>query len=404
MSEENKCSASNCPQTDTNEPVSCHTCKIKLHLSCADIIQTPKKIFVAKNIVFICNSCIDSGPSSPKRKTSLSQSTLHSAGGVFSLQKSISSPSLVDRKTKKITPDEIKEIKEIKEMVKSLSVDLKQNTSTLAELKTNVGTMHETIHTNNTAVSSLESTVKLVEKNAASYASVAGQNNRPIKNQREKVSSNETTTTTNVNKPNAVQQTRTIDMETKLAIKGRKLTAGACKATSNCLGSAIKPKNAPNLKPERVLLPKSIYVSRLETTVKSDDVVNHIKQQIPDLNLKHVSAHMLVVKDKSLDELTFISFRLRCTDELFDQLRSPDFWPEHVLIGDFVEKPHKVQLGDFIAHKIDASTNSNVPDNPMATTSAQLGSAPVQSQSKNDLLQTDLAAVDQSIEMIEADK
>lgn len=308
MSEENKCSASNCPQTDPNEPVSCHTCKIKLHLSCADIIQTPKKIFVAKNIVFICNSCIDSGPSSPKRKTSLSQSTLHSAGGVFSLQKSISSPSLVDRKTKKITPDEIKEIKEIKEMVKSLSVDLKQNTSTLAELKTNVGTMHETIHTNNTAVSSLESTVKLVEKNAASYASVAGQNNRPIKNQREKVSSNETTTTTNVNKPNAVQQTRTIDMETKLAIKGRKLTAGACKATSNCLGSAIKPKNAPNLKPERVLLPKSIYVSRLETTVKSDDVVNHIKQQIPDLNLKHVSAHMLVVKDKSLDELTPMNY------------------------------------------------------------------------------------------------
>lgn len=56
-------------------------------------------------------------------------------------------------------------------------------------------------------------------------------------------------------------------------IKGRKLTAGACKPTSNCLGSAVKPKNGQNLKP--VLLPKSIYVSRLETTVKSDDIVNH---------------------------------------------------------------------------------------------------------------------------------
>lgn len=68
----------------------------------------------------------------------------------------------------------------------------------------------------------------------ASYASVAGESKRPQKINRENVSSNETATA-NVNKPNAVQQTRTIDMETKLAIKGRKLTAGACEIISNCL-------------------------------------------------------------------------------------------------------------------------------------------------------------------------
>lgn len=367
-----KCSASHCLQTDPNEPVPCHICKTKWHLSCSDIIESPKKIFVTRNIVFLCNSCIESDPVSPKRKGALVQSSFNTFSGGFSLQKSVSSSSLTEKKQKNKTSDEIKDMKEV---VKSLSFEIKQSTSTLAELKNSINTMHQTIQKNDTTVSSLESTMKSVGQNAATYASVTGQTNRP------QISGIKTaTTTTNVNEPNAVQQARVLDMDTKLAIKGRKLTAGACKITSHSLGSAVKPKNALGTKPERIILPKSIYVSRLETTVTSDDVVNYIKQQIPEINVKHISAHMLVVKDKNLEELTFISFRLRCTDELFEQLRSADFWPEHVSIGDFVDKPRTVQLGDFITSKINTLTNPTVPDNPeqQATTSAQPNS------SKND--------------------
>lgn len=61
---------------------------VKFHLWCADIIESPKKIFVTKNIVFLCNTCIDSDQTSPKRKPSNVQSSSNTFGGGVSLQRS----------------------------------------------------------------------------------------------------------------------------------------------------------------------------------------------------------------------------------------------------------------------------------------------------------------------------
>lgn len=94
---------------------------------------------------------------------------------------------------------------------------------------------------------------------------------------------------------------------------------------------------------------KFIYVSRLKPNVSEQMILPYVKSKIPDLNENDFSLMMLVKKDQKLDELTFISYRFGCTNELFDKLIDPSFWPPHMMIGEFIERSREEQneLGDF---------------------------------------------------------
>ncbi|RYE24259.1 MAG: hypothetical protein EOP45_06000 [Sphingobacteriaceae bacterium] len=360
-----KCSSVDCLGTDPNTPVSCYGCKMKIHLSCADIIDPPKKIFITKNIVFVCNTCLSTGQQSPKRKqTTFIQASLGSVGGGIGLQRS---NSLTQINTKSTKTNELKELKELKATIKSLESEIKRNTDVLGELKSNVNVMHGSVEKQSSTVVSLESTVKATERDLNSFASIVGCSNQPQKFRKIETTTSvpnkqKTTTTTATAAPSKSTESRprSLDDKTKAAIKSRKLTSGNNTIASHGLGSAVAPKTAPaKPKPVRIELPNSIYVSRLETSVTSENLIGYIKQQIPSLNIKHVAAHILVPKDKELESLSFVSFRLRCTNDLFDQLSSPDFWPNHVCIGEFVEKPKQRTFGDFVLDKSNEVNNSN---------------------------------------------
>lgn len=99
-------------------------------------------------------------------------------------------------------------------------------------------------------------------------------------------------------------------------------------------------------------LTKLIYISRLQTNVTADKITCYIKTKVPDLDEKNILLRMLVKKDQNLEELTFISFRLSCTEELYTKLIDSSFWPHHVMIGEFIERERKQNnLGDFIVTK-----------------------------------------------------
>lgn len=53
---------------------------------------------------------------------------------------------------------------------------------------------------------------------------------------------------------------------------------------------------------------------------------------------------MLVKKDQKLEDLTFISYRILCTENLYERLINSSFWPSHVFIGDFVERPRPSRI------------------------------------------------------------
>lgn len=50
---------------------------------------------------------------------------------------------------------------------------------------------------------------------------------------------------------------------------------------------------------------------------------------------------MLVKKDQKVEDLTFISYRLLCNDLYYEKFIDSAFWPSHVMIGEFIEKPRK---------------------------------------------------------------
>lgn len=388
-----KCYSLNCIGTDSTQPVICYCCKNGFHLGCMQIIQSAKNIFVTKNIVFMCDSCLNNGPLSPKRKQSTStftQATINTDEGGFSLKRAVSSPQIAVRKK---TDD----MKELKETIKSLENEIKRNTSVLGELHSSFGLMQGSVEKQQTTVTQLESTVK------KSFADVVGPSGMPLKSRiltdKPSSSSQQTTTTktTSSNKKSTDTRPRSVDEKTKTAIKNRKLMSGN-KAVAHEFGVATtQMANKP--KPARIELPNSIHVSRCKIDFTAENLVAYIKEQMPSLNTKHVAAHILIPKGKELENLSFVSFRLRCTAELFDQLSSPDFWPSSVFIGEFYDKPKQRKFGDFVQEKIDMLNKS---------TNGESNEPEIHTDSKNETANTaatdNVTIMDTSMELTNAEK
>lgn len=79
---EQRCSKEGCPTQNTAEDrtVSCHRCKSLIHLTCYGINKPAEEIFITKNVVILCNECVQAefNPPSPKRKTTVPSSKLDS--------------------------------------------------------------------------------------------------------------------------------------------------------------------------------------------------------------------------------------------------------------------------------------------------------------------------------------
>ena len=102
---------------------------------------------------------------------------------------------------------------------------------------------------------------------------------------------------------------------------------------------------------KRLSLSRSIYVSRLQPNVTTDNIISFIKNKIPDLDSNDVHLRLLVKKDRNVEDLNFVSYRLGCTEILYTQLMNPAFWPSHVMIRDFVERQSEKQasVDDFLS-------------------------------------------------------
>lgn len=72
MQSQTKMCDSSCPTEHSHDKfnIHCRKCAQLFHLPCVDIIQPKEKIFVNKNVVFLCDSCLTDIDSikSPKRK------------------------------------------------------------------------------------------------------------------------------------------------------------------------------------------------------------------------------------------------------------------------------------------------------------------------------------------------
>lgn len=114
--------------------------------------------------------------------------------------------------------------------------------------------------------------------------------------------------------------------ELNIAVKKRQLIAG--NSSKSGLGNAVSLSKPPTVKTQRPEW-KSIYVSRIENTVTADDLVEYIKQNIPDVNENDFNVRILVKKDQQIEKLSFVSFRVSSIPDLYVKIFDSSFWPYH---------------------------------------------------------------------------
>lgn len=331
MSTLRKCTADGCPSEKVLASclASCYSCGSKSHLPCYDIIQKANQVFISPNIVFICDECITD-------KSPISNTPLRP---VDNAKKGTTKKDKDDQTAKALH---------------ELTSQIAKNTDQLLVLKQCVTQMDTTVQ--ETAKKHHESYANFI---TTSQNGLNVPSTQPVVHGKQNVTME--TVSTDTQKRNL---DRALDAAKKLAVKNRHLMSGSADSSDHGLGNAEqlharKSHSSKLNRPELVSLPKSIYVLQLETCIRKENIVIHIKNRIPSVE-NHFSVCCLVKQGQNLSELTFISFRVACTEQLYETM-TMSFWPSHVMIGDFIEdrKPKKKPFGDFVSSKIDELTNKS---------------------------------------------
>lgn len=343
----------NCPAENVNDKYSieCRQCKHLFHLPCYDIVHPREKLFVSKNVVFICDGClesIDSGKS-PKRKI---PSALNDTPKSVRQTKLVSDASgKISMSASNVSDDKSRNSKlsnEVKVMISNLAKKLDENTKQLSEntgvvskLKKSVESVHDTVlNGNKTSESQNRSGVP----SQKTFAKILQQNQQtPNATQTQRNITPKSTIRPKLNSDRDAGREKANELIVKMAMKKRTLKVGTSSSVQHSLGKVVAVQNQ---RPKKIW--KSLYITRVSTDVNCDQIVNYIKGKIPDVNQDDIKVHMLVKRDQPLEKLTFISFRVACIDTLYGKLDDASFWPPHVMIGDFVERPRKPKMGDFI--------------------------------------------------------
>lgn len=352
MNKVSPCSRDDCPPSHIvkDRTVNCGKCGALIHLMCIGISISAKEILVSRNVIVVCNACVidfsvpvsslEDVPTSPNvsltsKSTAAPMASRHSK--ISSVSKSQTGQRSILDFARPTFSDEFKaeEIMTILSEIKSSVTEHRKETKSLAAILTenrqlpvndsvNASRKPLDFHGDKLYSSVLANNVT-VESNFPSLNSV----------KRKRQSSSSFT-------PKRIRRDPKVAAQKGLFVN-RMLTSGTNAKSNHGLGSPVRAR------PNKSAFTKSVYVSKLKPDVTEEAIVSYLKSNIPDIKDDMFALRLLVKKDQKVDQLNFISFRLSCTDSLFNQLIDPSFWPSHVMIGEFVEKRKQIKFGDFLA-------------------------------------------------------
>lgn len=322
MSGHKKCSRDDCPPAHTHKEhtTTCGKCGDTLHLMCIGINEKVCTVLIHPNLRLLCNGCSSgSSTTAANKSVMLKQSKL--------LLKPQASPNT------------------------SSSVLSTQDNGELLQLLEKI---HHVVSDTNTKVTSH------VTASSKSYADILkdvkelNTNTKTVVSRNERSSFAAVTARRNGAFPSLGGQTpkRRRESSPPKKFTGRTLLAGTATVAEHGLGDSVpmaKVQSQSKSKNMYAHLTKSIYVSRLQTSVTEEKINAYIRTRLPSITSTDISLRLLVKKDAKLDELSFVSYRLACTESLYEQFMHPSFWPAHVMIGEFIERERPAaKISDLI--------------------------------------------------------
>lgn len=303
----------------------CFVCKSIVHLMCIGISVTSEEVLWDKHIKIVCDQCLlrEFSPD-PKRKTTQRNSAKSLQSTVTSHSQPITN---FTTPTQRITSQNNQQITEI---LQSIQRTVIENNKNLTEIKNNMDISGKNINE--------------IKKTNITFADI-------IKSQQKEIPMNLRNQAATLSNKLATPKRTKITRESDL-LSGTN--------ASDELGNAVVIKTTTKYQQ----LPKAIYVSRLQTSVDVNKMSSYISKQLPDIKKEDFSLRLLVKADQKLEDLNFVSFRLSCTNELYDLLSKPDFWPKHVFIGEFITRNKSNEAANIATPtQIQSKSTVNTPSN-----------------------------------------
>lgn len=284
--------------------ISCHICRAKIHLICANIDEKQCNLFKEnKNIVFNCNDC------------------LKASSEMISLISSISS-ELRELKNPIVSTmrEDVKEIKlRFDELTKNLEQSYKQKKQFSKFVVDNSKTQHSAANqrSNNDSVlvhGSSEVDKQYVDDACSSLMSA----------------------------PTAVSQVRSNMYETD--DQENNWTKVRRRRRRNRV-IVVGDKDTDDL--DVVARKKYLHLSSFKPTVTADKIIEYIEKN-SEIGKQHLECTRLVKKDVDESSLKFVNFKLGVSSCFYDDIIKSNFWPVDIKLRPFVFYPRKpVELPDL---------------------------------------------------------
>lgn len=94
---------------------------------------------------------------------------------------------------------------------------------------------------------------------------------------------------------------------------------------------------------------KAIWVSKFHPETKPDEIAEYIVTQTEAKDKTKFRCSMLVKKDADLSQMSFVSYKIDATPEVYDILIDPENWPSDKQVREFVKlSPPKRNFNDFV--------------------------------------------------------
>lgn len=365
----------------------CRICSGLFHLLCYDIAALKSRLFVCDNVVFICDVCLDAldSKNSPERKrknvnVALRQSTLSAAiDGNVSLSQQ-QQPGKSALTSKKVTNEQLYEL------MSTIAVKCDMQSNKIDEVNENVKLV---------GISSKE-TFNLVQSRAMlrgqqDMRDLANEIFRPQENRSQEeltqtpnrlfggnrrtypsystVVQSKLTVTPQPENPSSRKREKTISLISKTTgetIKSVKFPTPKQGKNDMQIGRPVDERQIPtrNTNP----LTKAVWISKFHPETTNEELENYIVEQTAAKDKTTFKCTKLVKKDADVSKMSFVSFKIDTTPEVYDILINAENWPKNKHIREFIKmSPPKLTVNDFVhgelsknASPAEASQNENI--------------------------------------------
>lgn len=122
--------------------------------------------------------------------------------------------------------------------------------------------------------------------------------------------------------------------------------------TGNSYISQISNTKAPN-NPFKSRLYRYLYISQFDPSTHPMEIIDHLKERSNTSNFAdQINCYKLKPRKRSVNSITFVSFKLEIPRQYFDIVADPAVWPEELTINEFEERPSPQPTNSTLSTKV----------------------------------------------------